>query len=93
MKRDKACKCDHNCFHCPYPDCICSARIITPWESDVMHGAHGGWELENNAMLYGRMKRAGMDAHQIVLGLRIPSSGLGAVKRKAARIGKRGTAV
>lgn len=28
-------KCDHNCFECPYPDCIDTGSALTEWEKEV----------------------------------------------------------
>lgn len=37
--------CDHDCFHCGYPDCQ-AHDPMTREESKILTGVHGGWEKE-----------------------------------------------
>ena len=78
--------CDHDCFHCKFADCVLPGNVITREESEIMKGAHGGWDFENKAALFIHMRENGMNISQIVLGLDITDGSLQKVKRKAARL-------
>lgn len=79
-------KCNHDCFHCKYPDCVSSDHIITPWESAVMKGAHGGWNFENRVALAARMMHFGNDSSEIILGLNVTSETFQKIRRAAKRL-------
>ena len=38
-------KCNHNCFHCEYPDCVCWYDRISPEVRDI-NNALFGWDFE-----------------------------------------------
>lgn len=80
--------CDHDCFHCKFSDCVVPGNIITPEESKIMKGAHGGWDFENRVALAARMMKLGKDSSAIILGLGITPETFQKVKRKAARVCK-----
>lgn len=38
-------KCNHDCFHCKYPDCVCGYDHIAPEIKDI-NDALFGWDFE-----------------------------------------------
>jgi hypothetical protein len=78
-------KCNHDCFHCKYPDCTLPGEIITKWENDVMKGAHGRWDFENKLQRYLKMKSAGWSQIRIKMALDTSNYMIHKIKKTAIR--------
>ena len=75
-------RCNFDCFHCKYKDCRCNDRP-TREETEIMHGAHGGWDLENIVKIYLNLKKLGIPDDEIAERLSIYHRHMYDIKRKA----------
>ena len=57
--------CKHDCFHCPFADCVEDSRHVSKWEAEVMKGAHYAWESEAIASIATRMRESGYNVQTI----------------------------
>ena len=66
-------RCNHDCFHCPFHDCIAPpSDPMTKWERMVLKGSMGRkWERDMCDRLVLRMKRAGYKWPEISQALNI----------------------
>ena len=78
-------RCDFDCFHCKYKDCICNDRP-TREETEIMHGAHNDWRLENWARIYIRLAKTGLDDKDIYERIGVHYKYMCKVKAKAASL-------
>jgi len=80
------CPYNHNCLHCPLPDCKYNDdHFLTKEESQLLKNIHGGWDDEEKASLLTKMERAGYNSKEIILALGININKYYQIKRKAAR--------
>lgn len=79
--------CDHDCFHCKFPDC-CSSDPLTPWESKVMRGAHHDWELEIKMHHFEVLLSRGLAVQDISVFLGLAQGEAQTIQRAIANKGK-----
>jgi hypothetical protein len=82
-------KCNHDCFNCPYPDCIDNSGRMTRWESLILKGVFYAWRLEAIEKTANRMLSIGYDLQTICARMGITRAEYGTAlkhKKRAARL-------